>query len=135
MSNYLTAFGDQLKYIRDDISSISKQLDVIKNSVNIVNIQVAKLEQQNEDRLSMCNAHTKSIEELYGRMTCNEISLTQLSTRIDESTRQDVAVEKAKEKYNDWIKWWAPHLWKLALAVGTVAAAIEYYLNMNARPK
>lgn len=135
MNNFLTAFSDQLKYIRDDIASISKQLESIKTTVGVVNIQVAKLEQQSADRLAVCNSHSKSIDELYGRMTTAEINATHIKTRLEESAKQDAAVEKAQQKYSDWLQWLAPHLWKLALAIATIGVFIEYYINNNARPK
>lgn len=135
MNNFLTAFSDQLRYIRDDIASISKQLDSIKTSVGVVNVQIAKLEQQNVDRLSVCNAHSHSIEELYGRMNEIEIDATHIRTRIDESAKHDIALEKAQQKYANWIQFIAPHLWKLALALATIGVFIEYFLNGNARPK
>ena len=135
MSNFLTSFSDQLKYIREDISSMSKSIDGIKSSVGLINVQIGKIEQHNADRSKVCDSHSNSVSELYGRMNTVELNVSHVTTRFDESIKQNVAVEKAEQKYNDWIRWLAPHLWKLALAVGGIIVAVEYWFKYAARSK
>lgn len=135
MSNFLTAFSDQLKYIRDDIASMSKSIEGIKSSVSRIDVQVARIEQHNADRTAMCESHGNSVNELYGRMNTVELNVSHITTRFDESIKQSVAVEKAEQKYNEWLKWLAPYLWKFALTAGAIIAAFQFWMKYEARVK
>ena len=117
------------KEVREDLHGLSQQINDNSGRVSSLQVHIAKLQQRNEDQVSVCTTHQKSVADVAQRVNNVEQSVASAHNRIDAVVSQGKAVEDAKEKTANWFRWIVPHLWQIGLAIGAITAGIGYLVK------